>query len=105
MTFLPDTGLPDSEIFPEPDIGYRIPDSGSDILCFHLHQADSGISFTRYGVDNKKVFHKSEGKMHKKVKMTFQRAKNLVHMKQHHGVSFYKKNIFHILIYIADMAD
>ena len=34
-----------------------------------------------YRVDNKKVFHKSEEKMHKKVKMTLQRAKNLVHVK------------------------
>ena len=42
MTILPDTGLPDNKIFPEPDIGYRIPDSGSDIRCFQTHQADSG---------------------------------------------------------------
>ena len=39
-------------------------------------------------MDNKKVFHKSEEKMHKKMKMTLQRAKNLVHLKQHYGVSF-----------------
>ena len=50
------------------------------------------------------MFHKSEEKMHKKLKMALQRAKNLVHVKQHYSVSFYKKNIFHILIYIADMA-
>ena len=36
--------------------------------------------------------------------MTMQRAKNLVHVRQHYGVSFYEKNIFLILIYIADMA-
>ena len=47
-----------------------------------------------YGVVNKKVFHKSEEKMHKKVKMTLQRAKNLVHVKQHYGVSFYEKIFF-----------
>ena len=52
----------------------------------------------------KKVFHKSEGKMHKKMKMTLQRAKNLVHAKQHYGVSYYEKNIFLTLIYMADMA-
>ena len=42
--------------------------------------------------------------MHKKMKMTQQRAENLVHVQQHHSVSFYKKNIFPILIYIADIA-
>jgi len=45
-------------------------------------------------VDNKKVFHKSEEKMHKKVKMTLQRAKNLVHVKKQYGVSFCKKIFF-----------
>ena len=38
------------------------------------------------------------------MKMTLQRAENLVHVKQHYTVYFYQKNIFHILIYIADMA-
>ena len=38
------------------------------------------------------------------MKMTLQRAENLLHVQQHHIVSFYKKNIFLILIYIADMA-
>ena len=40
--------------------------------------------------------------MHKKVKMTLQRAKNLAHVKQHYGDSFYKekymvdnKKVFH----------
>ena len=42
--------------------------------------------------------------MHKKLKMTLQRAKNLVHVKQPYGISFYEKNIFLTLIYIADMA-
>ena len=55
-----------------------------------------------YGVVNKKVLHKSEEKMHKKVKMTSQRAKNLVHVKQNYGVS-YSKKIFFSLIFIADM--
>ena len=44
-----------------------------------------------YGVSTKKVLHKSEEKMHKKMKMTLQRAENLVHVQQHHGKSFYKK--------------
>ena len=47
-----------------------------------------------YGVSKKKVFHKSEEKMHKKMKMTSQRAENLVHVQQHHGKSFYKKIFF-----------
>jgi len=47
-----------------------------------------------YRVDNKKVFHKSEGKMHKKIKMTLQRAKNLVYVKQYYGVSFCMKIFF-----------
>ena len=55
-------------------------------------------------MDNKKVFHKSEGKMHKKMKMTLQRAKNLEYVQQHYGVSFYKRE-FPILIYTADMAN
>ena len=38
------------------------------------------------------------------MKIILQRAKNLAHVQQHYGVSFYKKNIFLILIYIADMA-
>ena len=55
-------------------------------------------------MDNKKVFHESGEKMHKKLKMTLQRAKNLVQVKQPYGVSFYEKDIFLTLIYIADMA-
>ena len=51
-----------------------------------------------YRVVKKKVFHKSEEKVHKKLKMTLQRAKNLVHVKQHYCVSYCKK------IYLADMA-
>ena len=48
----------------------------------------------KYGVVKKKVFHESEEKMHKKLKMALQRAKNLVHVKQHYGVSFYEKIFF-----------
>ena len=48
----------------------------------------------RYRVVNKKVLHKSQEEMHKKMKMTSQRAKNLVHVQQHHGISFYKKIFF-----------
>ena len=33
-----------------------------------------------YGVSTKKVLHKSEEKMNKKMKMTSQRAENLVHV-------------------------
>ena len=32
--------------------------------------------------------------MHKKMKMTSQRAENLVHVQQHHGKSFFKKIFF-----------
>ena len=42
------------------------------------------------GCPEKKVLHKSEEKM----KMTSQRAENLVHIQQHHGKSFYKKISF-----------
>ena len=42
--------------------------------------------------------------MHKKVKMTLQRAKNFADVKHHYGISFCKKKDFFILIYIADMA-
>ena len=38
------------------------------------------------------------------MKMTSQRTENLVHVQQHHSKSFYKKNIFLILLFIADMA-
>ena len=51
-------------------------------------------SWNKYRVVKKKVFHKSEEKMHKKLKMALQRAKNLVHVKQHYGVSFYEKIFF-----------
>ena len=36
----------------------------------------------------KKVNHKSEEKMHSKVKMTLQKAENLLHVQQHHGKHF-----------------
>ena len=39
----------------------------------------------------KKVCHKSEEKMHNKIKMTSQRAENLVHVRQRHGKYFIKK--------------
>ena len=53
-----------------------------------------GEYINKYGVVNKKVFHKSEEKMPKKMKMTLQRAKNLVLIKQHYGVSFCIKIFF-----------
>ena len=48
----------------------------------------------------KKVNHKREEKMHSKVKMTSQRAENLVHVQQHCGEHLYKKNFFDNLIYV-----
>ena len=48
----------------------------------------------KYRVSNKKVFHKSEEKMHKKMKMTLQRAENLVQVQEHYGISFYEKIFF-----------
>ena len=36
--------------------------------------------------------------------MALQTAKNLAHVKQHYGVSFYEKNIFLTSICIADIA-
>ena len=45
-------------------------------------------------MSQKQLFHKSEEEMHKKMKMTLQKAKNLVHVKQHYGVSYYKKIFF-----------
>ena len=49
---------------------------------------------TKYRLIQKKVLHKSEEKMHQKMKMTLQRAETLVHVQQHHIVSFYKKIFF-----------
>ena len=49
------------------------------------------------------MFHKSEDKMYNKMKMTQQRAKNLVYVQLHDVVTFFKNN-FPILIFIADMA-
>ena len=48
----------------------------------------------------KKVFHNGEGKMHEKLKMTLQRAKNSVHVEQHNGVSFCKTKFFFLLGFI-----
>jgi len=47
-----------------------------------------------YGVVKKKVNHKREEKMHSKVKMTSQRAENLIYVQQRHGKHFYKKIFF-----------
>ena len=47
-----------------------------------------------YSPTQKKVFHKSEGKMPKKMKMTLQRAENLVHVKRHYGDSICKEIFF-----------
>ena len=61
------------------------------IPIFHNAQANTWFG---YGVVKKKVNHKREEKMHSKVKMTSQRAENLVHVQQHHGKHFYKKIFF-----------
>ena len=42
--------------------------------------------------------------MQGKRKMAQQKDKNLVHIQQQYSVSFYEKNCFHILIFLADMA-
>ena len=52
------------------------------------------VIYIMYRVSNKKVFHKSEEKMHKKMKMTLQRAENLVQVQEHYGISFYEKIFF-----------
>ena len=49
--------------------------------------------FYLWGVQ-KKVLHETEEKMHTIMKMTSQRAENLVHVQQHLGKSFYKKTFF-----------
>ena len=50
-----------------------------------------------YRVSKKKVLHRIEEKMRIKMKITFQRAKNLVRVQQHYSISFYKKKYFFIL--------
>ena len=62
-------------------------------------------STIKYWVSQKKLLHKREEKIHKKMKMTKKRVENFVHVQQHYGVSFYEKNVFPILVYIADMAN
>ena len=53
---------------------------------------------------HKKVLHKSEGKMHKEMKMTLQKDENLAHEQHQYGVCFCKKHFFPFMIYEADMA-
>ena len=50
-------------------------------------------------MSTKKVRHKSEEKMHTKMKLTSQRAENLVQVQQHHGKCFYKKYFLNIAFY------
>ena len=71
------------------------------LACFG-YQLEQWLHF-RYRVDQKKVSSKSEEKIYSIMKMTSQRAENLVHVQQHRGKYFYKKNIFLILFYIANM--
>ena len=52
-----------------------------------------------YRVIHKKVFRKSEEKMHKKMKM---KDENSVYEQHQYGICFCKKNP--IMIYVADMA-
>ena len=49
----------------------------------------------------KKVFHKSEEKMHEKMKMTQLKDENLAQEQHQYGVCFWKKIPF--MIYVADM--
>ena len=56
-----------------------------------------------YRVNHKKVRHKSEEKMHKKMKMTLQKDENLAHEQPQYGVCFCKKK-FPFMTYVADMA-
>ena len=58
------------------------------------------------GCPKKKWFHKSDEKIHKKIKMTLYRARNLVHeqqnlvhVQQYCGVSFYKKYFSYFGLY------
>ena len=51
----------------------------------------------KYWVSQKKLLHKSEEKMYKKMKMTSQGAENLVHVQQHQGKHFYKNIFFFFL--------
>ena len=53
-----------------------------------------GLCYCQYRVSTKKVLHKREEKMHKKMKMTSQRVENLVYAQQDDGKSFYKKIFF-----------
>ena len=62
--------------------------------CRPFMRLDSSPFHQKYRVSTKKELHKSEGKMHKKMKMTSQRAENFVHVQQHHGKCFYEKVFF-----------
>ena len=60
-----------------------------------MFSTDVPLSLTDgYGVVFKKLFHKSQGKMHWKMKMTWQRAENLVIEKQHYRNYFSNKRSF-----------
>ena len=56
-----------------------------------------------YRVIHKKVFHKSEEKMHEKMKMTKQKDKNLAQEQHQYGVCFWKKK-FPIMICVTAIA-
>ena len=62
--------------------------SSKNTTCEHL-------SIFLSGVQKKKVLHKIHKKMHKKMKITYQRAKNLVRVQQHYSISFYEKIFFY----------
>ena len=47
---------------------------------YNFNQSLEMRGLTVYGVSTKKVLHKREEKMHEKMKMTSQRAENLVHV-------------------------
>ena len=63
------------------------------ILSCNLYQMTIARSLFKgpscdMGCPKKKVLRKSEEKMHQRMKMTSQRAENLVHVQQHHGKCF-----------------
>ena len=65
-------------------------------------EGDEGVIGFDIGWSIKKYSIKVMKKHTKKMKMTSQRAKNLVHVKQYFGVSFCKKKFFFFLIDIAN---
>ena len=66
----------------------------SKSFCRFCKEKKARVGKPMYRVIQKKVLHKSEGKMPQKMKMTLQRAENLVHVKRHYGDSICKEIFF-----------